>query len=215
MIYSRISTNGYRNTTGTFYVSAERPYWYIYSYLNLSTSTFFHPHFVIRVFPFAHPPSDPPFTDWTHWVQRLMIGVYKTPLSIVEGYETCSVPRDVNPCFFDIFNCVTYLYAKINLFTNKKCCSPRKKKTAIILHPEPKKVFCPRGSAVRVPCQRRRIIRRLECILGVLRDNHSLISLCSLSKERLKGDSKFGLRRYIILCMSIAYVGFFTKKCSK
>ena len=91
----------------------------------------------------------------------------------------------------------------------KKCCSPRKKKTAIILHPEPKEVFCPRGSAVRVPCQRKRIIRRLECILGVLRDNHSLISLCSLSKERLKADSKFGLRRYIILCMSIAYGVFF------
>lgn len=48
-------------------------------------------------------------------------------------------------------------------------------------------MFCPRDRTVLEPCQRRRIPRRLGCKLHY---KYSLISLCSLSKERLKGDSK-------------------------
>ena len=35
--------------------------------------------------------------DW------LMIGVYRTPLFIVQGHETCSAPSHVDLCFFNIF----------------------------------------------------------------------------------------------------------------
>ena len=75
------------------FVSAERPYWYIYSYLNLSTSSFFHPHFVIRVFPFAHPLSDLSFTDWTHWTCRgnTFFGIVTLKNSGLPSGEECEL----------------------------------------------------------------------------------------------------------------------------